>query len=82
MEESEPQSIEIIETVDYPHAITAVLSDSRMQRTSWNSAEWIFLADDVADFASFIGFKPVTGDLVPYIPSNDDIFADDWQPIK
>lgn len=77
--ESEPQRIE---TVDYPHAISAVQTDSRMRRQAWNAAEWIFLADDVADYADFIGYKPPTGDLEPYYPTNEDIFATDWEPIK
>ena len=67
---------------DYPTAIGGVLNGGRFQRTAWESTEWIYLADDVADYADFIGYKPPTGDLEPYYPTTEDIFAEDWQIIK
>lgn len=70
-----------IEMNDYPTAIGVVLTGGRYQRQAWDSQEWIIKLEP-DDFAPFIAFKPASGDLVPYYPTNEDIFAEDWQIIK
>ena len=57
---------------NFPEALDAIIEDGSYARRSCN-------AKNCNKYVFHIGHKLLFNNLEPYIPSNEDIFADDWQ---
>lgn len=68
---------------DFGWALSELKNGSKLTRSGWNGKDmWIHL--QVPDENSkmrrpYIYMKPVDGDLVPWVASQSDILAEDWQ---
>lgn len=69
--------------MDFSDALTAVKSGSKITRTGWNgTGQWVAL--QVPDEHSKMGrpylyISPVGGGLVPWLASQTDLLAEDWE---
>jgi Protein of unknown function (DUF2829) len=69
--------------VDFGAALAACKTGSKISRSGWNGpGQWVAL--QVPDANSKMGrpylyISPVGGDLVPWIASQSDLLADDWE---
>ncbi len=67
-------------------ALTALKSGYKVARNGWNG-KGMWLALQVPDAHSkmslpYIYMSTVTGDLVPWLASQTDILAEDWQIVE
>jgi len=69
--------------MNFGHALVALRTGKRVSRANWNGpGQWIAL--QVPDAESkmtlpYIYIKTVQGDLVPWLGSQTDLLADDWE---
>lgn len=71
------------DTFDFGEAIRALRSQQRVARTGWNG-KGMWLELQVPDAYSkmslpYIYMYTAQGDLVPWLASQTDVLADDWQ---
>lgn len=69
--------------MDFSRALQALRQGQRVAREGWNGAG-MWLALQVPDAHSkmrrpYIYMSPVDGDLVPWVASQSDLLAEDWQ---
>lgn len=66
----------------FPEALTELFANFRMARSGWNGkGMWIEVQHPDARSkmsAPYLFINTVSGDRVPWLPSQSDIFADDW----
>jgi hypothetical protein len=72
-----------IQAMSFGHAIHALKAGHRVARAGWNG-KGMWLALQVPDAKSkmtlpYIYMRTVQGDLVPWLASQTDMLADDWQ---
>ena len=72
--------------MDFGQAITALRASKKVTRSGWNGKD-MWLALQVPDANSkmtlpYIYMKTVQGDLVPWLASQTDVLASDWQEVK
>jgi hypothetical protein len=69
--------------MDFSQALAAVKAGGRIARSGWNAGgQWVAL--QVPDEHSKMGrpylyISPVGGGLVPWLASQTDLLADDWE---
>lgn len=72
--------------MNFSHALDAVRTGAKITRTGWNGAGmWVCL--QVPDEHSkmrrpYLFMCPIDGDLVPWVASQSDLLADDWQTVE
>jgi hypothetical protein len=69
--------------LSFGHALEALKAGQRVARSGWNG-KGMWLALQVPDAQSkmslpYIYMRTVQGDLVPWLASQTDMLADDWQ---
>lgn len=68
--------------MNFPNALTAVMSGQRISRLGWNGAgQWV--QAQIPDAHSkmslpYLYLKNAQNQLVPWVPSQGDLFATDW----
>lgn len=71
--------------MDIGAAIAAMRDGERMTRIGWNGAnQWIALRvpDEYSKMRKpYIYISPVDGEFVPWLASQTDILADDWEVV-
>ena len=69
--------------MDFSEALEALKDSCRLTRRGWNGAEqWIHLQwpDEGSKMSlPYIYIRTVQGDLVPWLASQTDLLADDWE---
>lgn len=71
--------------MDFGQALVALRRRERVTRAGWNGKDmWVAL--QVPDEHSkmrrpYLYMKPVDGDLVPWVASQSDLLAEDWQTV-
>ncbi len=67
---------------DFGEALVALKQGHRLTRAGWNGADqWLELQtpDHYSKMRKpYIYISPVDGDLVPWLPSQTDVLAEDW----
>ena len=66
-------------------AIKQMFDGEKVARSSWNN-EYMYLAIQIPDENSkmsrpYIYMQTAEEELVPWIPSQDDLLADDWEVV-
>ncbi len=72
--------------LNFSTALNWLKHGKAVQRTGWNGKD-MWLALQTPDEHSkmrrpYIYMKPVDGDLVPWVASQSDLLADDWQIVE
>lgn len=72
--------------MNFGQALDVLRQGGRVARTGWNGKD-MWLALQVPDEHSkmrrpYIYMKPVDGDLVPWVASQTDLLADDWENVE
>jgi len=69
--------------MDFSNALNALKADFKVTRAGWNGRNmWIHLQEPTElskMIAPYIYMRTTTGDLVPWLASQTDIFANDWE---
>lgn len=77
--------LEIKASNSFPEALAACLQGHRITRRSWNAGgQWVFsqFPDKGSKMSQpYLFIKNAQNDLVPWAPSQGDIFACDWAVI-
>lgn len=78
--------------MDFGSALKALKDGRRLKRKGWNHPDqYVFLikpgeltyeainAEEINPFAAFLAIKTVQGTFVPWLASQTDLLAEDWQ---
>lgn len=71
--------------MDFGEALDELKNGSRVARNGWNG-KGMFVEMQVPDEHSkmrrpYLFMRPVDGDLVPWVASQTDLLAEDWQTV-
>lgn len=71
--------------MDFGEALDELKNGSRVARTGWNG-KGMYVEMQVPDEHSkmrrpYLFMRPVDGDLVPWVASQSDLLAEDWQTV-
>jgi hypothetical protein len=71
--------------VDFGEALVALKDGEQVARTGWNGQN-MYVEMQVPDKDSkmrrpYLFMRPVDGDLVPWVPSQSDLLAEDWETV-
>lgn len=78
--------------MDFSSALTALKNDFRVARAGWNGM-WLVLVKDAdldngpssvigMEFLPWIGMKTADNTFVPWLCSQTDMLADDWEHVQ
>ncbi len=69
--------------MDFGEALQELKNGSQVTRTGWNGpGQWLKLQDPDANSKMrkpYIYISPVDGELVPWLASQTDLLAEDWE---
>lgn len=71
--------------MDFGEALVALKDGEQVARTGWNGQN-MYVEMQVPDKDSkmrrpYLFMRPVDGDLVPWVPSQSDLLAEDWETV-
>lgn len=70
--------------MDFSDAWRAIMNGERMTRSGWNGKDqWVMVVEPSGGQITrpFAALRPAMGELVPWVPSQGDLFATDWEPV-
>ena len=68
----------------FSEALELVKGGQKVKRASWGAwerTEWVHLLADPRPFRSYLRRMDAEGYHTPWLPTQDDLLADDWQPV-
>ena len=72
----------IIATLDFSDALRAVKAGQQIARAGWNGKGMHVRLMEVDGVLPFLAMRTVQGDMVPWLASQTDILAADWQVVR
>ena len=80
--------------MNFEQALDSVKNGFRIKRKGWNASDqWVFLCENAQskdegdsffdiDFEPFLVLRNVQGNFIPWLASQSDLLADDWQEME
>lgn len=73
-------------TVEFPNALNMLRAGRKVRRTGWNGKDMYIELQIPTDTSKmtlpYIFMKTAQGDLVPWVASQTDILAGDWEAVE
>jgi hypothetical protein len=69
--------------MDIGEAIKAMRSGERVARPGWNGkGMWLTLVPGAQEYRDYVQMKDATNMLVPWLASQTDLLAQDWEVVS